>query len=281
MHWERQPLKTLARVDALFVGGGNTYALLDRVRSAGLIEPIQERARDGMPYAGTSAGANLAGPTILTTNDWNVVALAHFGALHLVPFNINPHYKDADPAMAPGSETREDRIREYHVRNKNAVVAIEEETMVRVEDGVATVLGQRRVKLFRVGKAPRVVRRRRAARRCEARQPRRDREPRHRRLDPRHRRRRQPVPRAPQHASALPQGVVCQLMDASELADDDLVAVVSNMGAPLVGQERLTDPKTMALAITMMEEYLGRKFRAVMSLEIGGGNSIQPFMAPR
>ena len=75
------------------------------------------------------------------------------------------------------------------------------------------------------------------------------------------------------------QGVVCQLMDASELADDDLVAVVSNMGAPLVGQERLTDPKTMALAVTMMEEYLGRKFRAVMSLEIGGGNSIQPFMA--
>jgi len=74
-------------------------------------------------------------------------------------------------------------------------------------------------------------------------------------------------------------GTVCHLMDASELDDDDLVAVVSNMGAPLVGQERLTDPKTMALAVTMMEEYLGRKFRAVMSLEIGGGNSIQPFMA--
>ncbi len=154
VHWERQPLKTLARVHALFVGGGNTYALLDRVRAAGLLEAIQARARDGMPYAGASAGANLAGPTILTTNDWNVVALAHFGALGLVPFNINPHYKDADPAMAPGSETREDRIREYHVRNTNAVVGIEEETMVRVEDGVATVLGRRRVRLIRVGRAP-------------------------------------------------------------------------------------------------------------------------------
>jgi len=75
------------------------------------------------------------------------------------------------------------------------------------------------------------------------------------------------------------EGVVCRLMDASELADDDLVAIVSNMGAPLVGQERLTDPRTMAAAVTMMEEYLGRKFHAVMSLEIGGGNSIQPFMA--
>ena len=154
VHWERKPLETLERVDALFVGGGNTYALLDRVRSTGLIEAIKARARDGMPYAGASAGANLAGPTILTTNDWNIVALSHFGALHLVPFNINPHFKDADPGMAPGSETREDRIREYHVRNKNAVIGIEEETMVRVEDGVATVHGQGRVKLFRVGQAP-------------------------------------------------------------------------------------------------------------------------------
>jgi dipeptidase E len=154
VHWERQPLKTLDRVDALLVGGGNTYALLDRVRSANLVDAIRERAQTGMPYAGASAGANLAGPTILTTNDWNVVALSHFGALHLVPFNVNPHYKDSDPAMASGSETRDDRIREYHVRNKNAVVAIEEETMVRFVDGVATVLGQRRAKVFRAGKEP-------------------------------------------------------------------------------------------------------------------------------
>src|SRR5467141_5075005 len=75
------------------------------------------------------------------------------------------------------------------------------------------------------------------------------------------------------------KGVVCRLMAAAELADDDLVAVVSNMGAPLVGQERLTDPRTIEAAVRMMEEYLGRRFAAVMSLEIGGGNSIQPFMA--
>src|SRR5262249_34128461 len=74
-------------------------------------------------------------------------------------------------------------------------------------------------------------------------------------------------------------GVVAKLMDPMDLADDDLVAIVSNMGAPLVGQERLTDPRTIERAVRMMEEYLGRKFRAVMSLEIGGGNSIQPFMA--
>src|SRR5882724_12179095 len=75
------------------------------------------------------------------------------------------------------------------------------------------------------------------------------------------------------------EGKVVSLMDPMDLADDDLVAVVSNMGAPLVGQERLTDPRTIARAVTMMEEYLGRRFRAIMSLEIGGGNAIQPFMA--
>src|SRR3989449_3661540 len=75
------------------------------------------------------------------------------------------------------------------------------------------------------------------------------------------------------------QGAVCRLLDPMDLGDDDLVAVVSNMGAPLVGQERLTDPGTIARAVTMMEDYLGRSFRAVMSLEIGGGNALQPFMA--
>src|SRR5712691_425607 len=75
------------------------------------------------------------------------------------------------------------------------------------------------------------------------------------------------------------QGAVVSLLDPLDLADDDLIAVVSNMGAPLVGQERLTDPKTIASAVTMMEAYLGRRFRAIMSLEIGGGNAIQPFMA--
>src|SRR6266513_5104125 len=75
------------------------------------------------------------------------------------------------------------------------------------------------------------------------------------------------------------EGTVVSLLDPRDLADNDPVAVVSNMGAPLVGQERLADPRTVARAVTMMEEYLGRRFHAVMSLEIGGGNAIQPFMA--
>ncbi len=103
---------------------------------------------------GASAGSNVAGPTILTTNDWNVVGLARFDALGLVGFNVNPHYKEADPMMAAFSETRDDRIREYHVVNRNPVVGLEEGALVRVEGAAATALGTARIKLFRRGAVP-------------------------------------------------------------------------------------------------------------------------------
>lgn len=154
VYWRAAPLPVLESVEAIFVGGGNTYALLRRLSESRLLGAIQERVHDGVPYIGSSAGSNVAGPTILTTNDWNVVALDRFEALGLVPFNINPHYLEADPLMAAGSETRDDRIREYHAVNANPVFAIEEQTMIRVEDGTATVLGQGRVKVFRRGAEP-------------------------------------------------------------------------------------------------------------------------------
>jgi dipeptidase E len=154
LRWNDRPLDTLAGAEALFMGGGNTYALLKRLREAGLLPAIRRRVGAGMPYLGASAGSNVAGPTILTTNDWNVVALDSFDALGLVSFNINPHYKETDPAMAPGSETRDDRIREYHVVNANPVVGLEEGAIARVEDGVVTARGTARIKIFRRGQEP-------------------------------------------------------------------------------------------------------------------------------
>ena len=154
LRWDDGPLPTLSRADALFMGGGNTYALLRRLGEAGLLAAIRERVDAGMPYAGASAGSNVAGPTILTTNDWNVVALDRFDALGLVEFNINPHYKELDLAMAPYSETRDDRIREYHAVNANPVLGLEEGALVRVENGACTALGTARVKLFRRGADP-------------------------------------------------------------------------------------------------------------------------------
>lgn len=155
LRWDADPLAVVERAEALFVGGGNTYALLERLRKAGLVDPIRARVRAGLPYIGSSAGSNVAGPNILTTNDWNVVGLATFEALGLVPFNINPHYLETDPVMAPGSETRDERIREYHVLWRNPVVGIEEGTLLRIEDGRVTVLGRGRVKVFKRGREPR------------------------------------------------------------------------------------------------------------------------------
>lgn len=154
LRWDDRPLGTLARAQALFMGGGNTFALLKRLRQAGLLDAIRERARAGMPYAGASAGSNVAGPNILTTNDWNVVAHDRFDALGLVPFNINPHYRETDPVMASHSETRDDRIREYHVVNDNPVVGLEEGAWLVSADGIARVHGTARIRVFRRGAPP-------------------------------------------------------------------------------------------------------------------------------
>ena len=155
LHTEERPLEVLDRAEAVFVGGGNTYHLLGRLYAAHLLEAIRVRVRNGMPYLGSSAGSNVAGPNILTTNDWNVDGVARFDALGLVPFNVNPHYRETDAVMAPFSETRDERIGQYlHVRD-NPVAGIEEQTLLRCDDGGATVLGQGRVRLFRRGQPPR------------------------------------------------------------------------------------------------------------------------------
>jgi dipeptidase E len=155
LRWDGELSGTLARAEAVFVGGGNTYALLDRLQRSGLLDALRARVRAGLPYVGASAGSNVAGPNILTTNDWNVVGLGTFEALGLVPFNVNPHYKETDPAMAPGSETRDMRIAEYLQVRDNPVLGIEEGAMLRVEGETATVLGSARAKLFVRGREPR------------------------------------------------------------------------------------------------------------------------------
>jgi dipeptidase E len=154
LHTDQRPLDVLDRAEALFVGGGNTYHLLRRLHDAHLVDAVRVRVRAGMPYLGSSAGSVIAGPNMLTTNDWNVDGLDRFDALGLVPFNINPHYKETDPVMAPFSETRDERIGQYLVVRDNPVVGVEEQTLVRGEDGVYTVLGAGRVRVFKRGKPP-------------------------------------------------------------------------------------------------------------------------------
>ena len=140
--------------EAIFVGGGNTWRLLKTLYENGLLAKIRNRVLSGTPYIGSSAGSNIAGPTIRTTNDMPIVQPPSFEALNLVPFQLNPHYLDADPNSTHMGETREQRIREFHEENTTPVVGIREGTMLRVENGVTTVKGSRPARLFRRGQEP-------------------------------------------------------------------------------------------------------------------------------
>lgn len=146
--------ETVASAEAVFVGGGNTFRLLDTLQRLGLVELIRRRAEAGMPYIGSSAGTNIAAPTIRTTNDMPIVEPASFDALGLVLFQINPHYLDVDPGSTHMGETREERIREFLEENDRAVLGLREGSWLRVEGDRLSLGGNRPARLFRRGSEP-------------------------------------------------------------------------------------------------------------------------------
>lgn len=157
MGFDTTQVRTRADVEnasAIFVGGGNTFRLLKTLYDLDLLRAIRDRVLGGTPYLGSSAGSNIAAPTIRTTNDMPIVEPPSFDALNLVPYQINPHYLDADPSSTHMGETREQRIREYLEENQVPVAAIREGTMLWVEDGKTTLLGLRPARIFRRGRDP-------------------------------------------------------------------------------------------------------------------------------
>jgi dipeptidase E len=140
--------------EAVFTGGGNTFRLLKTLQAAKILPILRERGLGGMPYLGSSAGTNIAAPTIRTTNDMPIVQPASFKALGLVPFQINPHYLDADPSSTHMGETREQRLREFHEENEVPVVGLREGAWLRIEDGRATLGGTRGARIFRREEEP-------------------------------------------------------------------------------------------------------------------------------
>lgn len=140
VHAEPDPKAAVAQAEAIVVGGGNTFRLLERLQAAELLEPMRRRVADGCAYVGWSAGAVLAGPTIATTNDMPIVAPAGLGALGMVGFQINAHFTDAHPEGFRG-ETRRERLAEYLVLNPaSRVIGLPEGSWLEVS-GSAIALG--------------------------------------------------------------------------------------------------------------------------------------------
>ena len=154
IHEFDDPKEAVENAAAIFVGGGNTFRLLNTLYYYELLPWIRERVGTGMRYMGASPGSNLAGPTIKTTNDMPIVQPPSFEALKAVPFQVNPHYLDPDPNSTHMGETREQRLREYLEENEVPVVAIREAAMIRVEGDVVTLEGKSGARIFQRGREP-------------------------------------------------------------------------------------------------------------------------------
>ncbi|WP_163514037.1 dipeptidase PepE [Gelidibacter japonicus] len=154
IHEFTNPKEALNTAQGIFVGGGNTFVLVNQLYKNNLISTLQEVIFKGTPYLGTSAGSNICGLTINTTNDMPIVYPPSFKTLALVPFNINPHYLDPDPSSKHMGETRETRIQEFHAFNSQPVVGLREGSWLKVNGENIVLKGELDARIFEYNKAP-------------------------------------------------------------------------------------------------------------------------------
>jgi dipeptidase E len=154
IHTASDPAKALNDAEAIFIGGGNTFRLLKALYDTDVLHLIASRVAAGMPYIGSSAGSNVAGPTIRTTNDMPIVQPPSFEALALVPFQLNPHFLDADPNSTHMGETREERILQFLEENDTPVAGLREGAMVLAENDSYLLKGSSGARIFRKGQEP-------------------------------------------------------------------------------------------------------------------------------
>jgi len=157
IHRHADPRQAVREAPGIFIGGGNTFRLLDTLYRLDLLPLIRERVLAGMPLQGISAGCNVACPTIMTTNDMPIVQPPSLKATGLVPFQINPHYFEGQTFLLHNGayvphfgETRDDRLREFHEMNDTPVIGLWEAGLLRIENGTMELIGTS-ARLFRKG----------------------------------------------------------------------------------------------------------------------------------
>jgi dipeptidase E len=154
VHAVSNPVLSVSKAECIVVGGGNTFRLVQMMHETGIMAAIREKALTGTPFIGWSAGSNVACPTLCTTNDMPIIQPPSFKTLNLVPFQINPHYLDANPE-GHGGETREQRINEFQALNTEVLtVGLREATALYVDGRNLSLLGNRPMRLFVYGKEP-------------------------------------------------------------------------------------------------------------------------------
>jgi len=154
IHEFDNPKKALKNAKGIFTGGGNTFVLVNQLYNNDLIDTIKTVVTNGTPYLGTSAGSNICGLTVSTTNDMPIVYPPSFKTLGFVPFNINPHYLDPDPKSKHMGETRETRIQEFHKFNTQPVIGIREGSWIDVKGAAITLRGPLNARVFEHHKTP-------------------------------------------------------------------------------------------------------------------------------
>ncbi len=154
IHECSNPALAIRQSKAIFVGGGNTFLLVKTLYDFQLLDALREAVQHGTAYLGTSAGSNILGMSMQTTNDMPIVYPPSFDTLGLIPFNINPHYLDPDVNSSHQGETRETRIKEFHVWNDIPVIGLREGSWLVVQGRQIVLKGKLSARLFRKDKAP-------------------------------------------------------------------------------------------------------------------------------
>jgi len=154
IHECNDPVRAIRQAKAIFVGGGNTFLLVKTLYDLQLLDVLREVVQHGTAYLGTSAGSNILGMSMQTTNDMPIVYPPSFDTLGLIPFNINPHYLDPDVNSSHQGETRETRIKEFHVWNDIPVIGLREGSWLEVQGRQIVLKGELSARLFRKDKTP-------------------------------------------------------------------------------------------------------------------------------